>query len=221
MVTLTRCGAKKFQLRCRPSLSISNGGAFGHARARLLRKPELGDWHDWSRCTTRSCLLGGQSQGLPELEMPWPKLWPSSTKDSDDSEESLSAKAANIRDSAAKTATEAVESLKREASEAVSAPSSTLSTFTQPETIVAAVVLSVTSLGFYRFYKSYLRRIPQAVNISPGFLRRRSLVGKVTSVGDGDNFRMYHTPGGRLAGWGWLPWRRVPTDKKDLKDQTV
>jgi hypothetical protein len=43
----------------------------------------------------------------------------------------------------------------------------------------------------------------------------------VTSVGDGDNFRIYHTPGGRLAGWGWLPGRRIPMDKKELKDQTV
>jgi hypothetical protein len=40
-------------------------------------------------------------------------------------------------------------------------------------------------------------------------------------VGDGDNFRVFHTPGGRLAGWGWLPWRRVPKEKKDLKNKTV
>jgi endonuclease YncB( thermonuclease family) len=41
----------------------------------------------------------------------------------------------------------------------------------------------------------------------------------VTSVGDGDNFRFFHTPGGRLAGWGWL--RSIPTDKKALRNQTI
>ena len=116
------------------------------------------------------------------------------------------------------TVTEAADSVQREIPRA--APSQ-LRAFMQPETVVAAVLLTATSLGLYRFYKSYLQRIPQASNISPGFLRRRSLVGKVTSVGDGDNFRMYHTPGGRLAGWGWLPGRQVPADKKELKDQTV
>ena len=24
-----------------------------------------------------------------------------------------------------------------------------------------------------------------------------------------------------MAGWGWLPWRRIPSDKKALKDNTV
>jgi hypothetical protein len=43
----------------------------------------------------------------------------------------------------------------------------------------------------------------------------------VTSVGDGDNFRIFHTPGGRLAGWGWLLWKRVPRGKKELRDNTV
>jgi len=43
----------------------------------------------------------------------------------------------------------------------------------------------------------------------------------VTSVGDADNFRLFHTPGGRLTGWGWLPGRRVHDDKKWLKDKTV
>ncbi|KAJ5245887.1 hypothetical protein N7468_000870 [Penicillium chermesinum] len=55
----------------------------------------------------------------------------------------------------------------------------------------------------------------------PSWLRRRTVFGQVTSVGDGDNFRLYHTPGGRLAGWGWLPWKRVPVNKKELKDQTI
>ena len=47
------------------------------------------------------------------------------------------------------------------------------------------------------------------------------MFGYVTRVGDGDNFRLYHTPGGRLVGWGWLPWRQVPTQGKGLKNMTV
>jgi hypothetical protein len=90
-----------------------------------------------------------------------------------------------------------------------------------PEIIVPTLILTSTCLAFYTFYRSYLRRIPAAGNISPGFFRKRSLVGRVTSVGDGDNFRVFHTPGGRLAGWGWLPWRRIPTEKKELKHKTV
>jgi hypothetical protein len=93
--------------------------------------------------------------------------------------------------------------------------------FTSRENLIPTLILTSTCLAFYTFYRSYLRRIPAAGNISPGFFRNRSLLGRVTSVGDGDNFRVFHTPGGRLAGWGWLPWRRVPKEKKDLKNKTV
>lgn len=92
---------------------------------------------------------------------------------------------------------------------------------TSPENLVPTLLLTSTCLAFYTFYRSYLRRIPAAGNISPGFFRKRSVVGRVTSVGDGDNFRIFHTPGGRLAGWGWLPWRKVPTEKKELKGKTI
>ncbi|KAL8748249.1 MAG: hypothetical protein Q9184_007469, partial [Pyrenodesmia sp. 2 TL-2023] len=59
------------------------------------------------------------------------------------------------------------------------------------------------------------------IDIGHHIWRKRSLFGYVTSVGDADNFRIFHTPGGRLAGWGWLPWRRVPDKVKELKDNTV
>ena len=91
--------------------------------------------------------------------------------------------------------------------------------YTAPQTIISSLVLTSALIGFYRFYRIFLRRIPAAGNISPNFFRKRSVFGKVTSVGDGDNFRIYHTPGGWLAGWGW--WRPVPKEKKALKDKTV
>jgi hypothetical protein len=96
-----------------------------------------------------------------------------------------------------------------------------LQAFAEPQTIAAALVLSAAFIGVFKFYGSFLRRIPEAGNINPTFFRKRSIFGKVTAVGDGDNFRIYHTPGGWLAGWGWLPWRRVPKDRKKLKNQTV
>jgi hypothetical protein len=93
--------------------------------------------------------------------------------------------------------------------------------YTDPRTVIPTILLTGTTLLSMRFYRSYLRRIPQAASIEPGYWRRRSLLGRVTSVGDGDNFRLFHTPGGRLAGWGWMPGRKVPTKSKDLKENTV
>ncbi|CAG8092698.1 unnamed protein product [Penicillium olsonii] len=93
--------------------------------------------------------------------------------------------------------------------------------YTEPRTLVPTLVLTSGILLAVRFHRSYLRRIPDAPSISSSWLRRRSVFGQVTSVGDGDNFRIFHTPGGRLAGWGWLPWKKVPTNKKELKDNTI
>lgn len=95
------------------------------------------------------------------------------------------------------------------------------SAFLEPRTLVPTVLLTSGILLGIRFHRQYLRRIPDAPSISPSFLRRRSIFGPVTSVGDGDNFRIFHTPGGRLTGWGWLPWKKIPSNKKDLKNNTI
>lgn len=95
------------------------------------------------------------------------------------------------------------------------------SDFAEPRNIVVSVALTASTLALIRFYKHYLRRIPNGQHIKPSLFRRRSLFGTVTSVGDGDGFRFFHTPGGRLTGWGWLPGRRVPTKREGLKDNTV
>lgn len=96
-----------------------------------------------------------------------------------------------------------------------------VSSFAEPQVLVASVTLTVLSLGSIRAYKSYLRRIPSAEHIKPEMLRTKTIFGKVTSVGDGDNFRLYHTPGGRLGGWGWVPGRMVPSKREELSGQTV
>ncbi|KAL0938708.1 nuclease domain containing protein [Colletotrichum truncatum] len=78
---------------------------------------------------------------------------------------------------------------------------------------------TVVSLGAFIFYQSRLRRFPSAGHIQPDLFRKRTLFGRVTSVGDGDNFHMFHTPGGRLAGWDWL--RKVPSTRAALKGKTI
>jgi hypothetical protein len=79
--------------------------------------------------------------------------------------------------------------------------------YKEPRTLVPTLLLT-TILGSFAFYRSYLRRIPGAGYIKPNAFGKRSLFGTVTRVGDGDNFHLFHTPGGRLAGWGWL--RKIP-----------
>ncbi|OJK01057.1 hypothetical protein ASPACDRAFT_42557 [Aspergillus aculeatus ATCC 16872] len=93
--------------------------------------------------------------------------------------------------------------------------------FAEPRTLIATGILTTGILGAVGLHGRYLRWFPDASSILPSYMRRRSILGRVTSVGDGDNFRLYHTPGGRLAGWGWLPWKKVPTSKKELRDKTI
>lgn len=91
--------------------------------------------------------------------------------------------------------------------------------YTEPRTLVLQGLLVGVPFAAWLFYRSYLKRLPAAGHITHNHFRRRSLLGKVTSVGDGDGFRLFHTPGGRLAGWGWL--RRVPMERKELRGRTV
>jgi hypothetical protein len=148
--------------------------------------------------------------------MPWSALWSGKKKDEP---KAIDERVNEAVDSAVENVTSAADSLKD--GKGLSTSSAFLKAFTQPQTLLATVLLTGASLSFFRFYRTYLRRIPEAVNIKPTYFQKRSIFGKVTSVGDGDNFRIYHTPGGWLAGWGWLPWRRVPTDRKVLKNKTV
>jgi len=88
-----------------------------------------------------------------------------------------------------------------------------------PSSLIPAALLTTAVIYSSRLYKTYLRRIPNVSHIKPAFFRTQSLFGRVTSVGDADNFRLYHTPGGRLMGWHWA--RRVPSVRKELVDQTL
>lgn len=91
--------------------------------------------------------------------------------------------------------------------------------FKDPRTWVPAFAITTVLFGGIKFYRIFVRRIRSVEYIHPDSYHKRSLYGKVTSVGDGDGFHLFHTPGGRWAGWGWL--RKVPTDRKLLKGNTV
>ncbi|KAF8917898.1 hypothetical protein CPB85DRAFT_1214547 [Mucidula mucida] len=86
--------------------------------------------------------------------------------------------------------------------------------------VSAFAVGGVSTFGGRRLYTRYFRRVQNADHLTPAmFAQKRWLKGVVTSVGDSDNFRLYHTP---AFGWRWpLKVRRVPTITKDLQGQTI
>ncbi|KAK6465189.1 hypothetical protein DFJ63DRAFT_310290 [Scheffersomyces coipomensis] len=89
-----------------------------------------------------------------------------------------------------------------------------------PKVLLLSAGVTTTVLLSYRFYRRYVRRIRNYLDITPEILdNHQRLYGYVTRVGDGDNFRFYHTPGGILMGWGWL--RQIPTNRSLLKDETL
>lgn len=89
-----------------------------------------------------------------------------------------------------------------------------------PQVLLLSAGVSGSVILGYRFYGRYVKRVRTYLDLTPGTLAsQRSLYGKVTRVGDGDNFRFYHTPGGVMLGWGWL--RSVPTTRSELKDETL
>ncbi|KAI9283534.1 hypothetical protein BC943DRAFT_327864 [Umbelopsis sp. AD052] len=82
-------------------------------------------------------------------------------------------------------------------------------------TVAAAAIGIPAAFGLFRLIVG--KRYPTAAHIPPqAFAKSQKIRGKVVSVGDSDNFRVFHTPG---IGWGWL--RNVPTTRKELKDQTL
>ena len=100
-------------------------------------------------------------------------------------------------------------------------PANDLAFYLSPQFLAPASLLISTIFAGHKLYNVYLRRMPGANSVPVTyFAKQKTLFGVVTSVGDGDGFRLFHTPGGRLAGWGWLSWRKVPSGKA-LKDQTV
>ncbi|KAF3933979.1 hypothetical protein ABW19_dt0209017 [Dactylella cylindrospora] len=87
--------------------------------------------------------------------------------------------------------------------------------------ILPSITTAATALTLVYVYRTFLKRYPDANSLPPHFFRRKGLYGKVVSVGDADNFRLFHTPGGRWTGWDWFPGRKVPEGRRVLKGQTI
>ncbi|KAI9261060.1 hypothetical protein BY458DRAFT_439813 [Sporodiniella umbellata] len=82
--------------------------------------------------------------------------------------------------------------------------------------VVGTAVVMVPMLYFFSTWVIGTRYKTAAHIPQEAFEKSLTLRGRVVSVGDSDNFRLYHTPG---FGWGWL--RKVPTARKDLLKQTI
>lgn len=89
-----------------------------------------------------------------------------------------------------------------------------------PKVLLLSAGLTGAAFLSYRLYSRYVRRVRNYLDLTPDILDgHRKLYGKVTRVGDGDNFRFFHTPGGVFLGWGWI--RQVPTARSVLKSETL
>lgn len=76
----------------------------------------------------------------------------------------------------------------------------------------------VTTAGLAVYWR-YLRRIRSAEYLTPKELAwRKHIVGRVTSIGDADGFRLYHQPGPPLLRRIFYP---VPKNHKALREQTL
>ncbi|SCU80542.1 LAME_0B03642g1_1 [Lachancea meyersii CBS 8951] len=84
--------------------------------------------------------------------------------------------------------------------------------------LLLSFVLTGSILTSYALFNKHLRQYTRATQIPLSVFRKKWLYGKVTAVGDGDNFRFFHTPGGIRGGWGWI--RKVPKLDKSDPDTT-
>ncbi|KAK6352237.1 putative endonuclease lcl3 [Orbilia blumenaviensis] len=107
----------------------------------------------------------------------------------------------------------AYNSLKLRIADVTSLPPSAI------DIILPSITAATATLTLVYVYRNFLKRYPDSNSLPPHFFRRKGLYGKVVSVGDADNFRLFHTPGGRLTGWGWL--RQIPEGRRTLKGQTI
>lgn len=73
--------------------------------------------------------------------------------------------------------------------------------------------------GSYLTYNRYLKQYTNVRDIPANIFKKKWLYGKVTAVGDGDNFHFYHLPGGFFGGWGWL--RKTPELELNTTTKTV
>lgn len=76
------------------------------------------------------------------------------------------------------------------------------------ETVFGALIITGSIFGCKAGYTRYFKQYKSVKDIPSNVFKHRWLYGKVTAVGDGDNFRFFHMPGGLLGGWG--SFRTIP-----------
>lgn len=86
------------------------------------------------------------------------------------------------------------------------------------DVLVGTVLLTGSILGSRALFTRYLKQYKTALDIPKSIFKKRWLYGKVTAVGDGDNVRLFHMPGGVFGGWGSL--RNVPMLEKNNTTST-
>ena len=83
-----------------------------------------------------------------------------------------------------------------------------------PIVLAESILLTSSLLSAQLIHKRYFRQLLTSSHISERRLAKHPTIhGFVTSVGDGDNLRLYHTPGGLFLGLGI--WRFPPKKTKD------
>lgn len=86
------------------------------------------------------------------------------------------------------------------------------------EVVIGTVVLTSIVLGSKYGFSRYLKQYKEVKEIPSAAFKNRWLYGKVTAVGDGDNFRFFHMPGGVLGGWYTI--RTVPNLERNNANNT-
>ncbi|CCD26690.1 Lcl3p NDAI_0I01210 [Naumovozyma dairenensis CBS 421] len=92
--------------------------------------------------------------------------------------------------------------------EGTSHPNRQISPSSVTHVVLLSTCLTGTILVSLVSYNRYLRQYKSTLDIPKSLLRKNWIYGKVTAVGDGDNFHFFHMPGGTIGGWGWL--REIP-----------
>lgn len=93
--------------------------------------------------------------------------------------------------------------------------------------LTSATSAAVLTFIAIKSHRRYLRRYRTAADIPPALLNSsdtktppRRIKGIVTAVGDGDNFRLYHTPSGLVPLYR-LGLLSIPNTPKQLVNQTI
>lgn len=83
--------------------------------------------------------------------------------------------------------------------------------------VIPAALLAVSFIALHRFYVKHLTRYKTSSHIPQNLLesKRHRLSGVITSVGDGDNFRLFHTP------FLYSSVNSVPKERKKLVGETI